>query len=155
MPLDQQNFVLPETKPTIRELPDKLSDLILVALEDLEKAEASPKHIIVMWMWHLPRLGLLDNLCSVCLAGSVMAFSLGANPSTPRTPGDYSHHINNKLLALNSVRGGDISLALETIDPEGRKHYFPQEYMVNYERNPVGFKAQLRSVAKRLAAKGY
>jgi len=150
MPLDQQSFILPEVKPTTRELPDKLSDLILVALEDLERAEASSRYKVTMGTWHLPG----RDRCGVCLAGSVMAFSLGADPGAPTLPRDYPRCIDSKLYALNMVRGGEISAALETIDQEGRAHYFPHENMVIYSDSPENFKAQLRSVARRLAAEG-
>ena len=150
MPLDQQGFILPEAKPTTRELPDRLSALILVALEDLEKVEASPRYKVRMEIWHLPQ----KDYCGVCLAGSVIAFSLGADPDVPIQPDDFHHSIDDKLCALNLVRGGDISLALEVIDQEGPAYNFPHEDMINYEDNPHGFKAQLRSVARRLAAEG-
>ena len=150
MPLDQQGFVLPEAKPTTRELPDRLSDLILVALEDLEKVEASSRYEIRMDIWHLP----CTDYCGVCLAGSVMAFSLGADPAVLIQPHDFPPSINAKLCALNSVRAGDISLALEVLDPEVSDCRFPYEAMVGYGDYPRGFKAQLRSVARRLAAEG-
>ena len=148
--LDQQGFVLPEAKPTTRELPDRLSDLILVAVEDLEKVEASSRYKVSMHCWHLPH----TDHCGVCLAGSVMAFSLGADPDVSIMPHSFPPNINAKLRALNLVRGGDISFALETLDPERGAYRFFYESMVGYEDDPTEFKAQLRSVARRLAAEG-
>lgn len=155
MPLDQQDFTLPETetKPTTRELPDKLSALILVALEDLEKAEASSRYNISMAIWHLPKQ---DRPCGVCLAGSVMAFSLGADPNEPCTPSDYSSRIEDKLCALNMVRSGQLSAALEYMEQGGRgRGRFPNERRVLYEISPDTFKAQLRDLAGRLARAGH
>ena len=53
-------------------LPSKLSDVILIALEDLEKAEKSKEYEIDMDDWYKP-----NGVCKVCFAGAVMAQSEG------------------------------------------------------------------------------
>jgi len=55
-------------------LPDKLSDIILIALEDLRKVERSKKYKVYMGVWHSP-----NGVCSVCFAGAVMSQCEGAN----------------------------------------------------------------------------
>ena len=84
-------------------LPDKPSDLIEVALGDLEKAELSPHYAVEMSDWHNPE----EDECNVCLAGSVMAFSLNANPLSTLGPSFFGEH-ENKLLALDSFRVGNM-----------------------------------------------
>ena len=60
-------------------LPDRPSDLLELALVDLALAEADGRYLVNMWHWHLPALVASDEACEACLAGSVMAFSLGAD----------------------------------------------------------------------------
>lgn len=80
-------------------LPKKPSALILLALDDLAKAERSPRYRVDMGTYH----GGSENLpqydpatckvtrpkaapCVVCLAGSVMAFSLNVPPEIDVEP---------------------------------------------------------------------
>lgn len=57
-------------------LPDKLSDLLELALGDLEKVEAMPEvYEVDMSDWHLPQrdeFGGRCGRCTVCLAGAVI-----------------------------------------------------------------------------------
>ena len=75
-------------------LPMKLSSLIKIALKDLGKAEAQPKKFIVeMSEWYIPEEVVCATesgvevdryeACTVCAAGSVMAFTLNAAKTQP------------------------------------------------------------------------
>lgn len=55
------------------ELPRKLSALLRIAVEDAQKAEATPGYVLHMGTWHSPRH---DGVCRVCMAGAVMAMRL-------------------------------------------------------------------------------
>ena len=155
MPLDQQDFILPETKPTTRELPDKLSDLILVALEDLEKAEASRRHEVRMAHWHEQQHGMGDNKCFVCFAGGVMAFSLNAPAGETVHTVHWGEAIRDKLYALNQVRIGAVQQALELMGHQ--KSNWPNEIRRTpmYELDAQGFKRCMHDLAGRLEAAGY
>ena len=59
----------------MRNLPNKPSELLIVARDDLEKCIADG-YFVRMGQW----LSMLDGTCSVCLAGAVMAKSLGIHP---------------------------------------------------------------------------
>lgn len=93
------------------ELPDKLSARIRVAITDVKKCEADPAYELDMSEWHRP-FGF-GAMCRVCLAGSVMAQTLGVpidrecTPSTfeDETKRDYGQ-LARYLLELDAVRGG-------------------------------------------------
>jgi len=83
------------------ELPDKPSELILLAINDLEKCEKDPNYEINMSHWHLP--SSFSGKCYVCLAGSVMSKSLGVEINHYSSPGFFE---GGKLSALNDFREG-------------------------------------------------
>jgi ribosomal protein S27AE len=97
-------------------LPDKLSELLYIALEDLEKIEADPRYKINMDLWHRP-----NGKCSVCAAGSVMAVRLGAHTDDMLEPSDFEKETENKLYAINYLREGRVADAyymLHGVDDE-------------------------------------
>ena len=57
----------------------KSSELIKIAVGDLKKVLASPKHEIDMDCWIKPTL----DICLVCLAGAVLINTLGYPDDTP------------------------------------------------------------------------
>ena len=58
----------------MKKLPDKLSDLFTVALDDLERCIADPRYEINMRDWI--SLNTSTKKCEVCMAGAVMAKTL-------------------------------------------------------------------------------
>lgn len=97
-------------------LPDKLSELCEVALEDvlaLEKAGGygyNPDR----WVYYPPTLTGGKQICEVCLAGSVMVRTLGVTHDV-KTPDDLGHDAAPKLRALDYVRMGLFFDALDEI----------------------------------------
>lgn len=88
-------------------LPKKLSDLMLLALTDLEKCENASEHYkIDMSIW-LSR----NSHCTVCLAGAVMAQTLGAADSNEV----FDLH-TNKFLALDAIRQGNFDAAFSYLN---------------------------------------
>lgn len=58
------------------ELPNKLSDLLELAVRDVQKCEAEPARFALhMGNWHRPDAG--KGVCVVCMAGAVMAQTIG------------------------------------------------------------------------------
>lgn len=120
----------------MKRLPKKLSDLILLALEDLEAAERNPRFKIDMKDWfHVKNatryrdgetrlnhsLTSETAQCTVCFAGAVMAGSLNGVEKSLNlrdegymTPYDFGKN-DRKLQALNSIRTGDVTQALEEL----------------------------------------
>lgn len=100
-------------------LPKKLSDCILVALDDLTAAKKAGM-VVDMSQWYTKTsLGT----CTVCLAGAVLAreFDLDEGeclfvPELSRQV--VSRHDSKALLALNFVRSGNIAQALQTFYPD-------------------------------------
>ena len=90
-------------------LPDKASELIRLAIADLRKAMVHPEYRVNMGAWHemMPRLEG-GAVCHVCLAGSIMAFTLNAPPYMEVEPHDYDMTNRRKLYALNFVRRGQL-----------------------------------------------
>lgn len=81
-------------------LPKKLSDLIEVALADLDACESDERYEINMHVWH----DVKGDKCSVCLAGAVMAKTLGSVKST--WPQKFPPDIEDDLELLDRLRMG-------------------------------------------------
>ena len=95
-------------------LPDKPSELLILAMEDIERVEADPRYKIDMGSWHEP-----NGKCKVCAAGSVMAKTLklpinvnsdyeGCHVETNEQNVDFDSDTERKLAAINSFRCGDM-----------------------------------------------
>ena len=141
------------------QLPDKPSELIRVALADLEKCEADKRYAIYMGRWHEPlndvvRTGVDGHVCAVCLAGAVMAQSLGTPVEASAEPVALkSHDIVNKLYALDDFRIGDIEDGLSTMcSTIGRG--FGDRQITPYEVDAAQFKADMRQLADDLEGAG-
>lgn len=138
------------------ELPNKPSELITVALDDLVLAEQHPKYLIGMDIWHDPQDDTPDPVCKVCLAGAAMAFTL----KMPRTAevmhplDEFDEDTASKLEALNDIRHGDVDGASQThpmFSVEGiRDRTIPQ-----YRDDRVGFFKQLRRLANDYRTHGH
>jgi hypothetical protein len=133
-------------------LPDKLSELIRVALADLRKVEADPRYIVNMANWHVAR----EGRCEVCLAGAVMAGTLGVDPQRTASPFEFcDDELENKLDALDWVRMGNVgnanwAVTEQAVDPE----FIPNENVPAYHDGPEAFHAALSDLANRLEEKG-
>ena len=120
-------------------LPDKLSDLLELALSDLEKVEALPKYKVDMMQWHTN----IGDVCAVCLAGSVLAMTgkmeYGLNYSASMLP----RPIADKLLALNALREGNVYAAEFYLTGAGSVHAL-DVVVTPYYQSPELFKADIR-----------
>ena len=137
-------------------LPDKPSELILVALMDLEKCEADPRYDINMGVWHEP-----NSHCSVCFAGAVIAKTLQLPADKPFDPWGFDESIKNKLRALDLFRAGWIYDALYAMgffdqarDPdfrwEAERYKSTSEMPFLYRTDPKAFKDRLHEIAEFL-----
>lgn len=129
-------------------LPHKPSDLIELALADLIKCERSIKYHIDMSVWHEP-----NGTCAVCLAGAVMAKSLGVSITADAAPHvDIPNADAGKLSALDQFRMGDCEMAfLELGGSEDFGKRFNRE-ITPYEDDAGGFKREMRKLARDLRA---
>lgn len=128
-------------------LPDVPSELIRLALSDLEKCEASESYAINMLDWHLPEFGV----CHVCLAGAVMAQSLGAYIGEKPHPEDFGSGAHGKLHALDSFRQGllDQGLAEMGANVLAEDRDVPEDH-----EDPVGFHNAMHALANTLEGLG-
>lgn len=137
-------------------LPDVPSELIRVALGDLAKAEADDRYAIDMGTWH----SVGDDTCEVCLAGAVMAMSLGTDPRIGggRYPTSFDNKTRDRLMALNCFRLGEVYEGLHEmmganfdVLATGLPHAFE---MPEYENSPGKFKIALEVLAHMLENAG-
>ncbi len=156
-------------------LPRKLSDLLELAINDLEKVENSKEYSVDMGVWIKPHIG---GRCMVCLAGSVMAMSLhvkvdpkdldenyqatGFSPTcfTEFTAGDFAKYSNDDadaLSALNDLRCGSIGAAGACMDIDMEDELVDKfdRDVSGYSDNPELFKFQMRELVKDLRTHGY
>ena len=140
-------------------LPDKPSQLIEDALEDLQQVERSNDYIVDMDKWHCPQPRGEDGeapleICCVCLAGAVMAESLHSDPDSSLIPDHFlpDTDTRNKLFALEYFRGGMWEDALKEmkIDPPSElldALHDMELYPADYSMNPDQFKKDLKSAS--------
>ena len=139
-------------------LPDKPSELIRAALQDLSAIENNPSYVVNMEVYHTPYKDD-DNRCHVCLAGSVMANRFKENPLRQLFPIIYDTVIFSKLVALNEFRLGNIFQGLCVLDIFDARMLFDSPLPVKwditpYEVNPLNFKYDMYTLADRLDKEG-
>lgn len=146
-------------------LPNKLSDLMEVALKDLAKAERSAFYNAEMGSWHQPQYNRGDVVsCDVCFAGSVIAFTLHADKDSQMAPSMFSRDLHGKLIALNSVRNGGYGSAAYSMGFSVRRqkkiaaHVLASPALahrpVSYHRDRKVFKEDIRAAIRALRGIG-
>jgi hypothetical protein len=93
-----------------KKLPDKPSELLLVALADLEAVEQDKRYVVNMRVWHEA-----NGQCAVCLAGSVMAKTLNVSPVDSVIPDVFDVDAYDKLLTLDDFRCGSLDYGLRRL----------------------------------------
>lgn len=148
-------------------LPNKLSDLIDLAVDDLSAVEKMKRYAVNMSDWHVPTNETISDKCEVCFAGSVMARTCGLSPDV-----DGYNYMNsrglrfeNKMLALDSVRRGYVETAIDQCFGGGVDHCSEEIALASkngivdfeateYSENPTVFKSEMRGLAARLRYAG-
>ena len=93
-------------------LPDKLSELIELAVKDARKLDRRtyrPDSTV----FHVPFPDPDGHMCSVCDAGAVIAGTLNIRTGINVAPFSFNFPISNKLEALDRARRGGYGVALE------------------------------------------
>ena len=85
-------------------LPDKLSDLLALALRDMRAVKKLKSRVFDMDCFHYVRA---DGKCAMCMAGAVMDRTLGVSLHETCGPSNYDSRTSNKLWAIDSMRAGD------------------------------------------------
>jgi hypothetical protein len=92
----------------MKSLPNKPSELIALTVKDMELCAQDPRYRLWGASWHAQR----DGRCLVCLAGSVMAQTIGVEPSDDVSPASLLERQlitdidRQKLVALEDLRNG-------------------------------------------------
>jgi hypothetical protein len=140
-------------------LPDKPSDLLELALHDLELCEADGRYEIRMLLWHAP----LDDRpgCMVCLAGAVLSQTCKAPmniqiwvPSMANGT-DIPERIANQLTAIDALRTGRVDEAFGLLGLSGCGGEVFERHTTPYNMDPQGFKDDLRELIADLRKGGY
>ena len=99
--------------------------------------------------WHRP----VGTKCSVCFAGAVMAFSLGADARTYIQPQGFDVHTSNCLLALNFFRSGKVYRGLRKMGlSDMRKTRKRDRYVMPYRGDRLAFRCAMKKIANDLEA---
>lgn len=140
-------------KPT---LPDKMSELILVALADLCKVEKlKDRFEIDMEQWHVGNDYTASNKCVVCFAGSVLAMTLGVPDDRNEDGSSFPSRINKKIDAIDRLRTGQVALAGGYLGLDHTKLSDYDRPVASYRADAAQFKRDMRKLAKDLAKGGY
>lgn len=102
---------------TTVKLPNKLSELLRLAVRDAQAVEQRDGYRLDMLVFHEPRRG---GSCAVCMAGAVIANTLEGDPSCDLAPADFDQD-TWRLWAIDSMRQGAFVDALnELLHPNER-----------------------------------
>ena len=99
----------------MKKLPDKLHELLSLAIKDMEILSKNPKVKFNMGNW----VKVDDKYCEVCLAGSVMFNTLKIRKTN--SPSSLGRDMAYKMCAIDEMRGGwfiDAKKALLDYDPD-------------------------------------
>lgn len=129
-------------------LPDKPSELIEIALQDLERVESQPdRYVVDMYRWHYTRP---DGLCAVCLAGAVMTRLPGRHAS----PGGVEDtRLRSQLWALDCFRVGSIRSGLRYLGLSTTE-LREDVYVTPYHEDRDSFYADMRRMVSALRSVG-
>lgn len=128
------------------QLPGKYSELIRLAIADLEKCENDPLYRIDMYFYHQPHF----NHCYVCLAGAVMAKTLGAKVDKTCLPSYFTYRQKVMLENLDLLRDGIFHGLPEKEAEVLNEHPAPADYKIK----PEQFKADMLAISDKLEAAG-
>ncbi len=136
-------------------LPDKLSELLKLAIKDLLETEKDKRYSVDMDSWHEydPRA----NVCYVCLAGAVITqtikldFTTQCNLIHPHydIPGIETNI--DQLLAINSARLGEINQAISLL---GNNTKFGDRDITDYHVNRESFLSDMYGLIDDLEKAG-
>lgn len=135
-------------------LPKKPSALLSLALGDFDKVKRRKGYQIDMGAWHSYQD--YGDICEVCLAGAVMACSLGEVRTNSCHPKSLLESPRRQLLALDWLREGHVASAFYRLEMPFPSAKLPADVAVaEYEANPVQWRRDMSKLVKRLQEAGY
>lgn len=137
------------TKTKTPKLPAKPSELIRLALKDLEAVERDKKtYVVDMGRYHEPNSSD-SGKCAVCFAGAVMS-QAGNDPHEDLDPVDFSNSVQAKLVALDYFRVGSIYQALREMQIDHPRFLVIDADIAAYSEDPWQFKRDMAKIADAL-----
>lgn len=138
-------------------LPEKMSDLLELAISDLKKCENDPKYEIDMGYFHQPIHDGTHPVCLVCLGGSVFAKTLEV-PIDVHDISNFEKSMFRKMDCLDYLRRGRIRDAYRSLHNLFDEDDFPvdtlHEYGVTeYKENRNRFFEDMESMVEYLKRK--
>jgi hypothetical protein len=124
----------------------KPSELLELALNDLEKCESDPKYKIEMSNWLEHR----DEVCEVCMAGAVMAQTLKCYHLKEATPENFTDLWEGRFDAIDSFRIGYIAQGFDDLDLEFPDDLPQRIEVTHYIDDDVKFKKDMRGLIELL-----
>ena len=94
--------------------PATLSALWALGLQDMRLSLKNPFYHVDSDYWHSPASN--NKKCTICLAGGVMSQTLQCDPLQKSWPQDFPRYWSHALVAIDYLRKGAITLALETFE---------------------------------------
>ncbi len=149
-----------KTFKTFGKLSGKPSELLSVALKDLEKVEQTTNYVVNMDNWYTN----IKGNCAVCFAGSVMANTLKVQTNNLLKKNHDAvkelcpDNFNQELLALKALdnfREGRLAAGFTNLGLEYPISFEPEVKLVDYNKNPQVFKVQMKNLIKQLKTQGY
>ena len=132
-------------------LPDKPSELLQLALDDLAKVERSLDYEVDMENWHTPPEG---GVCHVCMAGAVMAKTLKVDRFKGYTPHNFETGTRKKLRALDIFRTGNLIRALDVLEIDHSRFIALRIGVTDYHEDRTQFKEDMRDIIEALEREG-
>lgn len=135
-------------------LPNKMSELLKLAMKDLAKVEKQKKkYDIYMHDWYIPKDEFYKEKCQVCLAGSVLATTckLGdsANFNFENNSNGLPQSLERKLVAINALRVGEVQEAFGILNPLLNLEGLDRN-IIDYQTSKKLFKKEINQLIKDL-----
>ncbi len=138
----------------VKKLPDLPSELLALALNDLELVEAqSDTYRVFMGSWHEPSIPT-GKKCSVCMAGAIMACSLRADPEMRYLPRDFCQDTERKLHAIDLFRMGYVTRGFHEMGLKGGRDFDVVD-VPTYREDPAGFFRVMGRMIRNMANAGF
>ena len=139
------------------------SELIRVAVYDLTLCEKDSNYHIDMAAWHSvckASWPFQNEVCFVCLAGSMMAKSLNMNRAQNGNPDNYRSEISLKLRAVDFFRQGEVTKGMYYYAKSLGDNIIPQVMLKDTNITPYvvdrsQFKQDMYDLARVLESEGY
>ena len=147
----------------MKTLPNKLSDLLELALSDLEKCHKDKRYKLNMDTWHAKNNFNNEKLCRVCMAGAVMAKTLNVGIDEIRNLDSFYFETRDKIMAIDELRQGLFLSACDSLSIPykgfSNKDIVPLSLYKDsgslIEKNPIFFKNVYKKFIKNLRKEGF